>query len=150
MKDYIKKILGIPTQEELDRLRHEAVMQAFREKEEREKQEEQERLANLSPKEKATESGEPYVEVVNFELNHEDRSYGSFELDWNDEFIKYLRKAGYPGTTDEETVDMWFADVCRNIALETLAQEEADPDKRQDNVRFINRKDIGSGKSEIS
>jgi len=38
--------------------------------------------------------------------------------------------------------------VCRNIVLETLEQEESAIDTG--NIRYINRRDIGDGKTEVS
>ena len=69
----------------------------------------------MSEKEKATAKGEPYVRVVEVELNPENPSEGYFELDWNTPFVQKLREAGYSGTTEEEIVDGWFTALCRNI-----------------------------------
>ena len=43
---------------------------------------------------------------------------GSFELDWNDQFVEKLKEAGYTGPTPDIIVNQWFMEVCRNIALE--------------------------------
>lgn len=96
-----------------------------------------------SPKDIATENGEPYFVVVGLEFNPENLREGSFELDWNDKMVKDLRAAGYQGRTDEDVVDNYFTDVCRNVVLETYQNEMADPDQRQ-----ILRRDIGGGRSE--
>ena len=47
---------------------------------------------------------------------------------------------------NETVVDLWFQSVCRNILMETYEQEAAN----RDNVRYINRKDLGDGKTEVS
>ena len=52
---------------------------------------------------------------------------------------------GYPGETDEIVVDLWFQSVCRNILMETWEQEVAN----RDNVRYISRRDLGDGKTEV-
>jgi hypothetical protein len=101
----------------------------------------------LSPKEKATKNGEPYIDILKVDLDTENPSYGSFEMDWNEYFVAKLRSMGYPGDTDETVVDLWFQSVCRNILLETYEQDVAN---RPDNIRYINRKDLGGGKTEIS
>lgn len=101
----------------------------------------------LSPKERATQAGEPYIDILALEIDAENPSYGSFELDWNDQFIKKLRSMGYPGADDETVVDLWFQSVCRNILAETFEQEAAN---RGDNIRYINRKNLGNGKTEVS
>lgn len=102
---------------------------------------------NRSAKELATERGEPYVSIVQIDLDPENIGSGSFELDWNDKFIAQLVRAGYqvrPNEPENEIVDRWFQTVCRNVVLETFEQYEAN------NPRGINRRDIGNGRSEIS
>jgi hypothetical protein len=101
-----------------------------------------------TPKEIATEKGEPYISVLSVELDKKNVGNGSFELDWNDTFVKDLRAAGYPGKTDEDVVDMWFRNICRNILAETFEQDEAQ--KTPDNVRYINRKTGNDGRTEVS
>lgn len=67
----------------------------------------------------ATLRGEPWVAVVDMSFGHNSNSpsEGSFELDWNDEFIKTLEASGYVGEPDA-MVNIWFVEVCKNIALE--------------------------------
>ncbi len=98
-----------------------------------------------SPKERAEELGEPYIAVISVDLDPDNIGNGSFELDWNDKFIANLVRAGYQGKTDQQLIDQWFNGICRNIINETFAQDQADPDNRQKNKR-----DLGSGRSEIS
>ena len=107
----------------------------------------------LSPKEKATSIGEPYVNIISVELDPADINNGSFELDWNDKFVANLIKQGYkirPDDTDAQIVDRWFQTVCRNIALEVYEQEIADPDKRESEMRIIQQRDLGNGFTEVS
>jgi len=99
----------------------------------------------LSPKELATQSGEPWVQIINLELDPENLGNGAIELDWNDIFIARLVKAGFRGKTDQQIVDQWFTTVCRNIVLETFEQEMADPDRRT-----TLKRDLGNGRSEFS
>lgn len=101
-----------------------------------------------TPKEIATEKGEPFISVLSVDIDKKNLGNGSFELDWNDIFIKELRAAGYPGKTDEDVVDMWFRNVCRNVLAETFEQDEAQ--KGPDNVRYINRKVGEDGRTEVS
>jgi hypothetical protein len=106
----------------------------------------------LSPKEKATSIGEPYVNIISVELDPADINNGSFELDWNDKFVANLIKQGYKireDDADSQIVDRWFQTVCRNIALEVYEQEQADPTKRDD-VRVIQQRDLGNGFTEVS
>ena len=74
-------------------------------------------------KELATKKGEPWVQVIDTQINPESPSEGYFELDWNESFITMLTSNGYSGVTDDETVNKWFDDLCKGIVLETM-----DPD----------------------
>ncbi len=78
-----------------------------------------------SEKELATEAGQPWVTVLGMELNEGSLEQGAFELDWNDLFVAKLVRAGYQGKTDNDIVDNWFQDVCRNVVLESYEKEQA-------------------------
>jgi hypothetical protein len=97
------------------------------------------------PKALATKNGEPWVQVLSMEIDKDNPGQGAFELDWNDIFVARLIKSGYQGKTDQDIVDNWFQDVCRNVVMETYQQEMADPSNRPSN-----RKDLGDGRVEIS
>ena len=105
----------------------------------------EEQAKKNGPKELATAAGEPWVQVLSMEIDPENPGAGAFELDWNDIFVARLIKSGYQGKTDQDIVDNWFQDVCRNVVLETYQQEMADPSNRPSN-----RKDLGGGRVEIS
>ena len=98
-----------------------------------------------TPKELATDAGEPWVEVIGMEIDKDNPGAGSFELDWNDKFVANLIRAGYQGKTDQDIVDNWFRSVCQNVVLENYEQEQADPDNRPSN-----RRDLGNGRTEVS
>ena len=114
----------------------------------------------LSEKEKATRAGEPWVSILDMQLDPEDINNGAFEMDWNDKFVLNLIKAGYKekdDDNDEEIVDRWFQQVCRNIALEVYEQAQADPHNRKDkdpitgaDMRVVTSKDLGDGRTEVS
>ncbi len=78
-----------------------------------------------TPKEIATEAGEPWVSVLGMEVDTETMEQGAFELDWNDQFVTKLIRAGYQGKTDADIVDQWFQAVCRNIVMESYEKEQA-------------------------
>ena len=40
-------------------------------------------------------------------------------------FVAKLVRAGYQGKTDNDIVDNWFQDVCRNIVMESFQKEQA-------------------------
>lgn len=106
----------------------------------------------LSEKEKATRAGEPYVAILSMEIDPNNVNEGAFELDWNEIFIAKLVKAGYmkkKEDTDQDIIDRWWTQICRNTALEVYEQYQADPSNRT-NVRPINARDIGNGRTEVS
>ena len=124
----------------------------FKKPEPPKKEEPKPKKKELTAKEKATQAGDPYVNIVGMELDPNNIHEGAFELDWNSIFITQLVKAGYmkkKDDTDQDIVDRWFQDVCRNVALEMYEQKIADPDNRSD-LRTIRSKDIGDGRTEIS
>ena len=89
-----------------------------------------------SEKELATEAGEPWVGVIGMEVDTNTLDQGAFELDWNDQFVAKLVRAGYQGKTDSDIVDNWFQDVCRNIVMESYEKEQAmQRSERLDNDR---------------
>lgn len=105
----------------------------------------------ISAKDKATQAGEPYVNVIGLELDINNLGEGAFELDWNEIFIAKLVKAGYmkkKDDTDRDIIDRWFQDICRTIVLEQYEQTQADPTNRD--LRSMQTKDIGNGRTEVS
>jgi hypothetical protein len=108
----------------------------------------------LTDKERATQAGEPYVNVLKMEVDPTNIHEGSFELDWNEIFIAKLVKTGYMKSkedTDRDIVDRWFQDVCRTIVLEMYDQVQADPSNRDGrDVRNVVTKDLGNGRTEVS
>ena len=107
------------------------------------------KVKTKTAKEKATEAGEPYVNVLQVELDPDDVGNGAFELDWNDIFVARLIKAGFKGKDDAQIVDQWFQNICRNILNENFEQWEANQpvDTRP---RRVDRNDIGNGRTEVS
>lgn len=102
-----------------------------------------------SAKELATEQGEPYISVVQVELDPDNIGNGAFELDWNDKFIANLVRSGYqqkPNEDESVIVDRWFQDVCRNVLAENYEQWEAN----YATSRRVGREDLGGGKTSVS
>lgn len=69
-------------------------------------------------KQTATINNEPWVTVINMDFSGKSAMEGSFELDWNDQFVDKLRADGYQGPTPDTVVNQWFMEVCRNVAME--------------------------------
>ena len=72
----------------------------------------------------ATHNGEDYIRVVGMELDEGQPGKGFFELDFNDNFVEYLAESGYGGVEPDQIVDSWFSDLCKNIVLSDLEDEE--------------------------
>jgi len=101
-----------------------------------------------SAKAAATKRGEPYISVVSVELDPENVGNGAFELDWNEIFVARLVKAGYTGRDDQQIVDRWFQDICRNVLMENFEQWEVNQSK-EDRLT-LNRRSLGDGRTEVS
>jgi hypothetical protein len=72
----------------------------------------------------ATANEEPYVRVVSLEIDEKSPGSGFFELDFNEHFVEYLANSGYEGIEPEQIVDNWFNDLCQNIVMEGLEDED--------------------------
>ena len=95
--------------------------------------EEQRRAVLEAEKQAATEAGEPWVAVLDTQVNPENIRNGFFELDWNNEFIEQLLDAGYQGETNEEIVDAWF----RTIVSQMLEEEGQSSDRGMGHVNVV-------------
>ncbi len=93
-------------------------------------------------KEIATEAGEPYIKVLDTNVDPKNPKYGYFELDWNEHFVNNLKTHGFSGNTDEEVVDHWFSVLCN-----TIATEETPMANDNQIIKETKRED---GKTEIS
>jgi ssDNA-specific exonuclease RecJ len=142
MKSWLKKITGI---EKLEQQRAESLANAAEAKVQEEAAKRAEELAKMTPKERATAKGEPWVSVLDTHVNKDNIRNGFFELDWNELFVLQLKQEGYgfEGDPDEETVDRWFRDIVRNM----LSEEGQDVTR---GAGYINVKPITPGKSEVS
>jgi len=127
MKQWLKRITGIEAKE--------------RELAEKELQV----LEKTDPKEVATRRKQPWVNVLDMQVNKDNIQNGFFELDWNDYFIEELIENGYGTEADkqEEIVDRWFRDIVFNM----LQEEGLDTDR---NSGYINVVPIDKGRSEVS
>ena len=94
-------------------------------------------------KEEATAKGEPWVAVLDTQLNPDNIKNGFFELDWNNQFIEELLDAGYSGESNEEIVDAWF----KTIAVQILGEQGVETARE---MGYINVVPIDKGKSSVS
>ena len=51
--------------------------------------------STVKKKIKDSKSEEPWVKVLNLNVNPENPRNGFFELDWNDEFVNMLKQSGF-------------------------------------------------------
>lgn len=72
-------------------------------------------------KKKATALEEPFVRVAKLVTDPAEPSYGSIIFDYNKTFVLYLEEHGYgPNPDDDETVNQWFNELCKNVAMEAF------------------------------
>ena len=90
----------------------------------------------------ANVDNEPWVKVLNMNVNPDNPKNGFFELDWNKEFVNMLQQNGYKGDSEEQIIDQWFQTLCRTIG------NEQGVDVPGAGYVQINRRD--DGKTEVS
>ena len=134
MKQFIRKMFGI---DKLLAEKEQAQLETTKAKEE-------EAQAKMTPKERATAKGEPWVAVLDTHVNKENVRNGFFELDWNEQFVLQLKQAGYgfDGDPDEEIVDRWFRDLASNM----LVEEGQSPAR---GAGYINVSRLPNGKAQV-
>ena len=104
----------------------------------------EQRLAILEKeKQEASAKGEPWVGVLDTQLNPDNIKNGFFELDWNNEFIEQLLDAGYTGESNEQIVDAWF----KSIVIQMLEEDGQSTDRDMGHIKIVPQ---GNGKSEVS
>ena len=148
MKNFVEKLFGIDKIKEQKELAikqsEEAKLAAEQAMEEARKAQEAEELAKLGPKQRATRKKEPWISVLQTHVAKDNLRNGFFELDWNEYFIIQLREAGYgaEGDPDEEIVDRWFRQLCKDVA----GDEGIDMGRRGSG--YINVNNLGNGRTE--
>jgi hypothetical protein len=153
IKDIFEKLTGIDkikAQAKLEadaaeQARLESLAKAAEAKAAEEAAKKAEEIAKMTPKDRATARGEPWVSVLETHINKENIRNGFFELDWNEQFVLQLKQSGYgfDGDPDEEIVDRWFRDIVRGM----LSEEGMDTSR---GAGYINVVPITKGKSEVS
>ena len=139
MIDIIKNLFKTKKQKEAEEVARKYAEDALK------AEQEAERFAKLSPKEQANEKKEPWVAVLETHVNPENPRNGFFELDWNEYFIAMLRQNGYTGANEEDLVDQWFNDLCREVG-----SEENVPDMNRRGSGYVNRALREDGRTEVS
>jgi hypothetical protein len=123
----------------------EKIKNLFKTKQQKEAEKYKVEAAPLDPKEAANAKKEPWVTVLQTHVNPESPKNGFFELDWNEYFVLMLRNNGYTGVTEEEIVDQWFSDLCREVG-----SEENVPSMDRRGSGYINVNNLGNGRTEVS
>lgn len=134
MKQFFKKLTGLDKEEA-----------RIAEEKARVETEAMEVLKKKDPKAYATKRKEPWVSVLDVKVNKDNVRNGFFELDWNEYFIKDLKKAGYgeDGDLEEQIVDRWFRDIVYGM----LDEQGLDTER---GAGYINVVPIDKGKAEVS
>ena len=156
IKQFLKKITGIQLIEDAKlkaraeaensiKIAEEAAAAAKAALESVERANKEAEIAKLTPKDRATAMGEPWVSVLDTHVNKDNVRNGFFELDWNEHFIVQLKEAGYgfDGDPDEQIVDRWFRDLAGNMLA------EAGQDVSRVGGGFINVNKLPGGKAEV-
>ena len=130
----VRDLTGITAQEE-----------ALAAEQKRIDEENEKMLKKKDPKSLATKRKEPWVNVLDMQVNGDNIRNGFFELDWNRYFIEELIENGYgtEGDKEEEIVDRWFRDIVYNMLAEEQVEQPV-------NTGYINVVPIDKGKSEVS
>ena len=123
----------------------EKIKELFKSKKQKEAEKYKVDAAPLDPKQAANAKKEPWVTVLQTHVNPESPKNGFFELDWNEYFVLMLRNNGYTGVTEEEIVDQWFSDLCREVG-----SEENVPSMDRRGSGYINVNNLGNGRTEVS
>ena len=149
IKNFAKKITGIQAIEDAKAQANAEAAVAKKLAEQRLQEaidaEEKAKVAKMTPKERATAMGEPWVAVLDTHVNKDNVRNGFFELDWNEHFIVELKRSGYgfEGDPDEEVVDRWFRELAGNM----IAADGGEPSKTLGG--YINVSRLGNGKAQV-
>lgn len=132
---------------ELERIKQQQSKELEEHQAELEKIVEEKSKITKTPKEIATERGEPYIAVLDTTLDKNNPRNGYFELDWNKPFIDDLIQHGFGFESDpeEEIVDRWFRSLASN-----MLQEADIPISPQYTGGYININQITKDHSEAS
>lgn len=68
---------------------------------------------------------EPWVNVIKLSWNPQDPTQSYFELDYNEQFIQFLRENGYTYTLETQVIESWLNDVCRSVANDMLMEGDS-------------------------
>lgn len=68
----------------------------------------------------------PWVKVLGGGIIKRNDNEIELELDWNDFFIKELRRRGYKGITEADMVDEWLNDIFKSMLVESGYNEFSD------------------------
>jgi hypothetical protein len=72
-------------------------------------------------KQTKTALDEPFVRVVKIETDPRNPAFGGIIFDYNEAFVMQLEEHGYgPHPDQDDTVNEWFNELCKNIALEAF------------------------------
>lgn len=100
---------------------------------------------NEYEKKVATIKKEPWVRVASSSYDPQEGVDGfSFELDYNQFFLQFLKENGYTGLRDDEIVEEWFNDISKSELVAELEADMSIPKTsiQQENVKTESGKDV--------
>lgn len=100
----------------------------------------------------ATAHDDPYFRVLSgdFVTGKNGDGQMTFELDWNTRFAEQLSANGWPGYSEDQIVNNWFEDVCRQMVTDDVEEEEGGHDFIQQAGRRIKRQNLGGDHTSVS
>lgn len=107
--------------------------------------------SNTYEREKATAENKPYFRVIygDYEQGRNGDGQMTFELDWNSKFVESLSEAGWEGYTEDQIVNNWFEDSCRQMFTDETPSEDGHSFVQSSSKR-IKKTDLGEGRQSIS
>ena len=96
--------------------------------------EEEDRLAEIAivnRRKKAKESNAPYLEIIADNITEQGLK---LDMDWNKPMIKYLKKSGFKGNSEEEIVFKYMAAINREVQLDEIAENYIGTEDSDDSI----------------
>lgn len=102
-------------------------------------------------REKATAENKPYFKVIygEYAANRNGDGQMTFELDWNSKFVEELSEAGWEGYSEDQIVNNWFEDACKQMFEDENVQDDGHSFVQSSSKR-IKKTDLGEGRQSIS
>ena len=106
---------------------------------------------NEYEKGRATLENKPYFKVLagGYTSGKGGDGQMTFELDWNSKFVEDLSAAGWEGYSEDQIINNWFEDSCRQM-LTDEEPEDGGHDFIRQSGRVIKRQNLGGDHTSVS